>query len=174
VYKLFIRIYPADAVINFHQGYIMKLKHVLTISIFIITLGITTGSWASTTFYSQSSYFQYNFIHSLPGSPGPVPGTGLCIGGSICGVNDYLKIIYPSSYVSRVVIAAHDNVGDKYKAVLGMYVNGVLQGTQDVKKDGSSHTFYVNTYVSSLEFRSFHESGASNGDETIIMNVTTY
>ncbi|WP_331346524.1 hypothetical protein [Cellvibrio sp. UBA7661] len=123
---------------------------------------------SSYTHYSTSSYVHLNFTNGNPGS-------GLCIGGEICGKNDSLKIIYqPNRYISTVAVGAHDKVGDKFKAHLIVIADGVVVGEQDVLKDGSTLSFSVNRNVSVLEFKSVHENHEPKGDETVIMDVVTY
>lgn len=122
---------------------------------------------ASTVLNASGSQFDYDFTHSGAAQ-------GLCIGGAICGTTNYVYVQYPGSYVSNVLVSAHDAVGDKTSAMLELWVNGVLRSRQDVKAAGSTLVFDVYQPVWQLQFRSVQKDGRSGGDETMLLNLQTF
>lgn len=109
---------------------------------------------------------------------------GICIGGDRCGQKNAIVIPIPpngSGYVSRVYVNAHDRIGRKHRAHLQLWEGNELIAEQDVKKDGSLHTFILNRPITdTLYLRSVHESWRQGGkylragDETMIEGVFVY
>src|SRR3954452_24253852 len=84
-----------------------------------VVVAVAAPASASTT---------YNVAHVPFSSP-----IGVCIGGALCG-GTANKVIFsmPRTFVNYVFVNANDNVGDKHKARLWLYVDGQLVGDQDV------------------------------------------
>jgi hypothetical protein len=119
---------------------------------------------------AADSYFNRDYSTDSP------PG-GICFGGELCGKNDQVTVLYMSSssnFLTNVNVRAHDHVGDKFKAHLQLWADGVLIGEKDVSKNGSWLNFQLDRNVFRLEFRSVHERGAAGGDETVITWIQTY
>ncbi len=111
------------------------------------------------------------FLPGVPWSSGP--NLGLCIGGELC---HYVQLNMPltsgPTYIGQVSVTAHDNFGDKTTALLGLFADGVQIGSwQDVKRDGSTHTFSINRSTSELTFRSKSTQNSNGTDETIINSI---
>lgn len=102
----------------------------------------------------------------------PSPG---CIGGARCGVDKAYTIDTGSTYfITKVIVEADDNVGDKTRAHLECYVDGVFAGELDVSKNGSSLAFKPNLSGRRVELRSVREDHNPLGDETNLYYVAVY
>lgn len=128
-----------------------------------------TGLAAQASTVLNASGSQYDHDFTANGAT-----QGLCIGGAMCGTTNYVYVQYPGSYVSNVLVTAHDNVGDKTGALLELWVNGALFSRQDVKAAGSTLIFDVYRPVWQLQFRSVQKDGRSGGDETMLLNLQTF
>jgi hypothetical protein len=135
-------------------------------ALFLAATGL--AAQASVVLNAPSQQFNYDFTN------GGDPRTGLCIGGASCGTSEYLYVQYPGSYVSNVIVSAHDGIGDKTNALLELWVNGYYHSRQDVKAAGSNLIFNVYRPVYQLQFRSVHKNGYSGGDETMLMNLQSF
>ena len=117
----------------------------------------------SVTFYADNGPFFYqNFGDG-----------GICIGGDICGESERLTITYPSVYITSLEVNADDNIGDKHRAELELYVDGVPFKKLDVKKDGSTLIFDLNRNVKSLRLMSVSKD-EHKSDETRIYTIYSY
>ena len=144
----------------------MSISSKAIAGIFMLATGL--AAQAGVVLNAPSQQFNYDFTN------GGDPRTGLCIGGASCGVNEYLYVQYPGSYVSNVIVSAHDGIGDKTNALLELWVNGSYHSRQDVKAAGSSLIFNVYRPVYQLQFRSVQKNGHSGGDETMLLNLQSF
>lgn len=95
-----------------------------------------------------------------------------CIGGQRCGRDtSYTLDVGSINLITYVVVSADDNVGDKTKAHLQCYVDGIFAGELDVSKAGGLLSFFPNLVGRRVEFRSVSEDHNPNGDETRIFYV---
>ena len=82
---------------------------------------------------------------------------------------------YPAgTYLQKVTIYAHDNVGNKTDALLQLYIDGALIGELDVKKAGSNLEFPVNRYVQIMQLKSINLNRGPGGDETVVTSIQSY
>lgn len=120
-------------------------------------------------FQASGPYFHYSYLEHNQYA-------GACIGGANCGVNTSITIQYDQKvYLQKVSVYAHDFIGEKSKAHLQVWADGVLIGEQDVLRSGSELNFTVNTYVSNnITLKSVKEDHSPTGDETAVIRITTY
>ncbi|MCL1127782.1 hypothetical protein [Shewanella surugensis] len=132
----------------------------------VILFSVSAIVSATTIEKAEGNYFSKNWNSTAPYG-------GLCIGGSKCGIDNYLKIDYPpNTFLSEVQIYAHDNVGSKTQAEIHLFVDGQPVAYEDVKKVGSLLQFVLYREVSILEFRSLAIDD-NESDETVIEYINT-
>jgi hypothetical protein len=101
---------------------------------------------------------------------------GECIGGEICGgaantIDFFLPLSGPG-VVRSVTVFAHDEVEDSANAVLEVFLDGRLVGSEDVKKAGSYLVYPVNGLGYHLQLKSRNRSFQAGGEETVVLEVT--
>ncbi len=163
------------------------LKRILLALPLVAALFSASNSMAEDySFWSPGApYFYWEGLdyHSAPCPTGlcdaPYDG-GICIGGQICGTTSSFNVNYNPAggqsmvYLNAIEVFAHDNVGDKTRARLVLYVNGIKWGSKDVKKDGSLLTYQISGNVGQIKLVSVHEDGYVGGEETVIMSYKSY
>ena len=132
-----------------------------------LLVGAAGGAEASTGFYAPS----------LPWTTSPSPSVpwtssiNICFGGDLCGgPGNVINVDMPRSYVRTISVQANDNVGDKHKATLFVFVDGVKIGAADVLQSGSVLTFNANRYGSRVTL-SASETGTSWSDEIVANGI---
>jgi hypothetical protein len=118
-----------------------------------LVLTVAAPASASTSYYA-------------PRLPWSTP-INLCIGGALCGgAANTIIVSTPRTQINYVNVTANDNVGDKHKARLQVYVDGVLVGDQDVLQGGSVLYFPVHRGGATITLMS--TGPGSGGDETYV------
>jgi hypothetical protein len=115
--------------------------------------------------------------HEVPSLPWQVQ-VNTCIGGAYCGGNETsVDLSLPSTpFIDRVVIFAHDNIGQSATANLIVYVDGISVGRQDVRKAGSYLSFAVGRAGSLVKIQSVNVSWPTHpgSNESFIGSVQIY
>lgn len=121
-----------------------------------LVLGLAGPASASTSYYA-------------PHLPFSTP-INVCIGGAICGgTANTIIVSTPRTYINYVNVAANDNVGDKHKARLQVYVDSVLVGDQDVLQYGSTLYFPIHRSGATVTLVSVGPN--AGGDETNVQTL---
>ena len=99
----------------------------------------------------------------------------ICIGGGKCGRESSINVLYPAgTYLQKVVIRAHDSVGDSTNALLQLYVDGVFVNELDVKSGGSDLEYTIGRFVQNMQLKSINKNRGSGGDETAVSHILSY
>lgn len=150
---------------------------------FLLISGVHAAGWdggkGALTLQSSGPSFYKSFAFNNYGQP--ISPIGWCIGGEYCGGHARLTVNYVDNlflprweYIQKIVITAHDNVGDRHKARLRVFTNGLLVAEKDVLAGGSTLTYNINAHIYSFYLESVREGLDEGGDETVITSITTY
>ena len=98
----------------------------------------------------------------------------ICFGGGHCR-NDPPNIsLPPNTYITRIEVYCHDNIGKTSYAELSASIDGQNYYYQDVKRNGSQLNWDVNGLASRLSFKVRHKRNHTKTDEVHLHSVTIY